>query len=46
MKYLTFLMIILFSTRIDSVERPSAVPPPLDNEDNPTYYMALVRVIE
>ena len=40
MKYLIFLMIVLFSTSIDSVERPSAVPPPLDEEDNPTYYMA------
>ena len=40
MKYLIFLMIVLFSTSIDSVERPSAVPPPLDDEDNPTYYMA------
>ena len=40
MKYLTFLMIILFSTSLYSVERPSAVPPPLDDEDNPTYYMA------
>ena len=39
MKYFIFLLIILFSTSISGIERPSAVEPQLDEEDNPTYYM-------
>ena len=40
MKLFLLSLIILFSTSVNSIERPGAVEPPLDEEDNPTYYMA------
>ena len=39
MKLFLLSLIILFSTSVNSIERPGAVEPQLDEEDNPTYYM-------
>ena len=39
MKTFVFLLSILFYTSISAIERPGAVEPQLDEEDNPTYYM-------
>ena len=40
MKSFIFLLTFLFSTSLNGIERPSAIEPQLDEEDNPTYYMA------
>ena len=39
MRLFLLSLIILFSTNVYGIERPSAVEPQLDDEDNPTYYM-------